>query len=67
MESLGSAKLPIRISIADNIPFGQPILVGHDSECRARKDAQRIEDGMRRAVKMWDTATGRSCQQVSPL
>ena len=44
-------------AIADNIPFGQPILVGHHSERRARKDAQRIEDGMRRAVKMWDTAT----------
>ena len=44
-------------AIADNIPFGQPILVGHHSERRARRDAQRIEDGMRRAVKMWDTAT----------
>lgn len=43
-------------SIADNIPLGQPILVGHHSEKRARKDAERIESGMRRAVKMWDTA-----------
>ena len=43
-------------AIADHIPFGQPILVGHHSERRARKDAQRIEDGMRRAVKMWDTS-----------
>ena len=43
-------------AIADNIPFGQPILVGHHSEKRARKDAQRIENGMRHAVKMWDTA-----------
>lgn len=41
-------------AIADNIPFGQPILVGHHSERRARKDAERIESGMRRAVKMWD-------------
>ncbi len=41
-------------AIADNIPFGQPILVGHHSEKRARKDAQRIENGMRRAVKMWE-------------
>jgi len=24
---------------------------------RARKNAQKIEDGIRRAVKMWDTAT----------
>lgn len=42
--------------IADNIPLGQPILVGHHSERHARKDAQRIENGMRRAVKMWETS-----------
>lgn len=41
-------------AIADNIPLGQPILVGHHSERRARKDAERIENGMRKAVKMWD-------------
>ena len=28
--------------IADHIPFGQPILVGHHSEKRARRDADRI-------------------------
>lgn len=43
-------------AIADNIPFGQPILVGHHSERHARKDAERIENGMRRAVKMWETS-----------
>lgn len=43
-------------AIADNIPLGQPILVGHHSERHARKDAERIETGMRRAVKMWETA-----------
>lgn len=43
-------------AIAEHIPFGQPILIGHHSERRARRDAQRIEDGMRRAVKMWETA-----------
>ena len=43
-------------SIADNIPFGQPILVGHHSERHARKDAQRIENGMRKAVQMWETS-----------
>jgi predicted RNA methylase len=42
--------------IADNIPLSQPILVGHHSEKRARKDAERIENGMRRAVKMWETS-----------
>lgn len=43
-------------AIADGIPLGQPILVGHHSEARARKDAERIENGMRRAVRMWETA-----------
>ena len=43
-------------AIADNIPFGQPILVGHHSERRHRKDIERMDNGMRRAVKMWDTA-----------
>jgi phospholipid N-methyltransferase len=42
--------------ITDGIPLGQPILVGHHSEKRARKDAERIENGMRRAIRMWDTA-----------
>jgi phospholipid N-methyltransferase len=43
-------------TIADHIPFGQPILIGHHSEKRARKDAERIDSGMRRAVKMWETS-----------
>ncbi len=44
-------------AIADGIPMGQPILVGHHSEKRARKDAERITSGMRRAVKLWDEAS----------
>ncbi len=43
-------------AIADNIPFGQPILVGHHSERHARRDAEKIENGMRKAVKMWRTS-----------
>lgn len=43
-------------SIADGIPFGQPILIGHHSEKRARRDAEKIENGMRRAVKLWETS-----------
>ncbi len=43
-------------AIADAIPFGQPILIGHHSEGRHRKAIERIDNGMRRAVKMWDTA-----------
>jgi protein-L-isoaspartate O-methyltransferase len=41
-------------AIADNIPFGQPILVGHHSEKHARKDAEKIQNGMRKAVKLWE-------------
>jgi protein-L-isoaspartate O-methyltransferase len=43
-------------SISDQIPLGQPVLVGHHSERRARKDAQRIENAMRKAVDMWETS-----------
>lgn len=32
--------------IADGIPFGQPILVGHHSERHARRDQERIHSGM---------------------
>jgi hypothetical protein len=42
--------------IADNIPLGQPILIGHHIERHARKDAERVENGMRKTVKMWHTA-----------
>jgi phospholipid N-methyltransferase len=42
--------------IADGIPMGQPILIGHHSEKHARRDAEKIENGMRRAVKMWETS-----------
>jgi len=43
-------------SILEHIPFGQPILVGHHSEKRARKDVERIDNGMRKSVKMWNTS-----------
>ncbi len=44
------------LSITQHIPLGQPILVGHHSERRARKDAERIENGMRKAVQRWETS-----------
>lgn len=43
-------------NITDGIPLGQPILVGHHSERHARRDADKIERGMRRAVRMWETS-----------
>ena len=42
--------------LADNIPFGQPILVGHHSERQARKHAEKIERGMQKAVNLWQTS-----------
>ncbi len=42
--------------IADGIPLGQPILIGHHSERHARRDAEKIENGMRKAVNMWKTS-----------
>lgn len=44
-------------AIADNIPLGQPILVGHHSERRARRDAEKIRNGLTRSLKLWETST----------
>lgn len=38
-------------SICDGIPLGQPILVGHHSERHARRDQERIQNGMRKVVQ----------------
>lgn len=37
--------------VADGIPMGQPILVGHHSERRHRKDIERIDRGMRKGIE----------------
>ena len=37
-------------SVADMIPPGQPILVGHHSEARHRRDLARIDRSMRRSI-----------------
>lgn len=42
--------------LAGGIPLGQPILIGHHSEKRARKDAEKIQNGMDKACKAWETA-----------
>ena len=42
--------------IADNIPLGQPILIGHHSQKHAERDAKRIENGMRKAIKAFKTS-----------
>lgn len=40
----------------ERFAMGQPILVGHHSEKKARKDAARIESSMKKAVDMWETS-----------
>jgi phospholipid N-methyltransferase len=42
--------------IAGGIPLGQPILIGHHSQRRAEKDAEKIRAGMNRAVNLWKTS-----------
>lgn len=39
-------------SIASHIPFGQPILVGHHSEKRHRRDADKITRNMRKGIDL---------------
>jgi len=41
-----AARLGAAAELADQIPLGQPILVGHHSERRARRDAERIRGNM---------------------
>ncbi|MFE3182722.1 DUF3560 domain-containing protein [Streptomyces violascens] len=36
--------------LADSIPFGQPILIGHHSERRARRDQERIHNTTGKAI-----------------
>lgn len=43
-------------AIADNIPFGQPVLVGHHSERRHRRDIKRMDNGMAKACRNWKLA-----------
>lgn len=42
--------------ISDAIPFGQPILVGHHSEGRHRRDLKRIDTNHRKGFAMRDLA-----------
>lgn len=43
-------------AIMDNIPLGQPILIGHHSEKRHRRDIARVQRNMER----WSEAKGRA-------
>lgn len=52
-------------TIADAIPFGQPILVGHHSERHARRDQDRIHNGMAAGIehqRKADSMNGRATE-----
>lgn len=42
--------------ISDRFAAGQPILIGHHSEGRARRDRDRMDQAMSRACSNWDRA-----------
>lgn len=50
-EAAGRARVDQARQRADLIPFGQPILVGHHSEGRHRRDLERIDAGHRRGFE----------------
>ena len=50
-QSMNAAK-----RLAGSIPFGQPVLVGHHSEGKARKDADRIHNGFVKAFENQEKA-----------
>jgi len=43
-------------NLADAIPFGQPILVGHHSESRHRRDIDKIHNSMRKSIELSEKA-----------
>lgn len=56
-EREGHASLKHARAVGAIIPLGQPILVGHHSERRHRKDLARIDAGYRRGFKALEMAT----------
>jgi hypothetical protein len=52
----GESRVKSARQIASMIPFGQPILVGHHSEKRHRRDAQRIRDGFAKGFELTQKA-----------
>jgi hypothetical protein len=50
-EQKSAAAFKTARTVADGIPLGQPILVGHHSEKRHRADIARIDNGMRKGIE----------------
>jgi hypothetical protein len=55
-EAKGDAAYERAHDIGAMIPMGQPILVGHHSERRHRRDIARIDAGMRASIELADKA-----------
>lgn len=55
-EAKSAASFKRAHDIADMIPLGQPILVGHHSQRHAERDAERIDNGMRAGFEHGDKA-----------
>ncbi|WP_266214530.1 DUF3560 domain-containing protein [Paraliomyxa miuraensis] len=51
LEGEAAAEYGKHRAVLDRIPFGQPILVGHHSEGRHRRDLERADASMRRSVE----------------
>lgn len=52
-------------NIGKNIPFGQPILVGHHSEAHARRDADKIFNNMNKSIEASEKAAYYAGKAVS--
>lgn len=50
-EAKANASFSAARKLSAQIPFGQPILVGHHSERHARRDAEKITNGMLKGVE----------------
>lgn len=57
LESKSDAHYAAAKAITENIPFGQPIIVGHHSEARARRDAARVHSNMNKSIEAADAAS----------
>lgn len=51
LDKISTARYKAAKSISDYIPMGQPILVGHHSEGRHRRDLAKIDNNMRKSFE----------------
>ncbi|UQN31792.1 DUF3560 domain-containing protein [Brachybacterium kimchii] len=56
LQAASDARFATADGISESIPFGQPILVGHHSEARARRGAEKINTNMRAGIDAQNAA-----------